>query len=107
VDATEAFFSGMGIPFVEESDGKLYPASLQASAVPKMFQYELKKRGVNLQVSRMIDSVKRKGEGFILITAGKEEHYCDSLILAAGSCAYPSLGSGMSGYEIASSLGTG
>ena len=105
VDATEAFFSSIGIPFVEENEGRLFPASLQASAVPKMFQYELKKLGVDLQTGRRVDAVKRKGEGFLLVTAGKEEHYCDSLILAAGSCAYTSLGSGMSGYEIASSLG--
>ena len=34
VDETVEFFSSIGIPFIQEDDGKLFPASLQASIVP-------------------------------------------------------------------------
>jgi predicted Rossmann fold flavoprotein len=105
VDDTEAFFSELGIPFVEEDEGRLYPASLQASVVPKMFQYRLKKLGVDLRLNRRIDSMKKSGDEFILVTAGHEEHRFEAVILSAGSCAYPSLGAGMWGYDLARSMG--
>jgi predicted flavoprotein YhiN len=70
-----------------------------------MFQYRLKKLGVDLQLNRRIDSIRKSGDEFILATAGHEERRFDAVILSAGSCAYPSLGAGMWGYDLARSLG--
>jgi len=102
---TITFFEERGVPFVEEDEGKLYPASLQASTIPKVFQYELKKRNVDLQLHRRIERIEPEGAGFKLFTAGAEEHRVDSVILAAGSCAYPPVGASNSGYDLARSLG--
>jgi len=105
LDETIDFFHGIGIPFAEGKDGKLFPASLQASTVPKIFQYELKKRNVDIMLHRRIDSIEKKGEQFHLTTAGQEEFFFDTVILAAGSCAYSSTGASRRGYELARSLG--
>lgn len=102
---TEIFFRSIGIPFVEESEGKLFPASLQASVVPKVFQYELGRRGVEVRLHRKIEQVIPERNGFRVITAGREEENFDSVILACGSCAYPSAGGSQSGYELAGDLG--
>jgi len=107
---TERFFSSIGIPFVEEGDGKLFPASLQASIIPKVFEYELVKRGVNIRIHRKIEKINIENinsahNRFRLITAGFEEEIFDSVILSCGSAAFPGAGASMSGYDLAESLG--
>jgi len=105
LDETINFFLDIGIPFVEIGNGKLYPESLQSSTVTKFFEYELKKRCVDLSLHRRIDKIIPFKKKFKLITAGNEEHLFDSVILAAGSRAYPSVGGSRSGYDLAKSLG--
>lgn len=102
---TEDFFSSIGIPLIEENDGKLFPASLQASIVTKVFEYELTRRNVNIQLHRKIEKIIPENGKFRLITAGQEEEIFHSVILACGSQAFPAAGASTSGYELASSLG--
>lgn len=102
---TESFFGSIGVPFIEEDDGKLFPASLQASIVPKVFEYELVKRGVDIRVHRKIEKIVPEKNGFRLVTAGMEEDFFDSVILACGSSAFPAAGASRSGYELAAALG--
>ncbi|PKL41173.1 MAG: aminoacetone oxidase family FAD-binding enzyme [Spirochaetae bacterium HGW-Spirochaetae-1] len=102
---TITFFEELGVPFIEEDEGRLYPASLQASTITKVFQYELKKRNVDLQLHRRIERIEYEETGFTLYTAGAEEHRVDSVILAAGSCAFPPAGASNIGYDLARSLG--
>jgi len=102
---TEEFFLSIGIPFVEEDDGKLFPASLQASILPKVFEYELARKKVSIRTHRRIDRIIPEKEGFRLITAGMEEELFDSVILSCGSCAFPSVGASTAGYELAKGLG--
>ncbi len=102
---TENFFKSIGIPFIEENEGKLFPASLQSSIVPKVFSYELGKRNVTVNLHRRIDKIITGKTGFKLVTAGDERHEFDSVILACGSCAHPASGASRSGYHLAESLG--
>ena len=102
---TENFFRSIGIPFIEEAEGKLFPASLQASIVPKVFHYELVRRGVDIRLHRKIEKIIPVNKGFRLVTAGKEEEFFDSVILSCGSCAFPSSGGTCSGYELAADIG--
>ncbi len=105
LDKTEPFFSSIGIPFAEGKDGRLFPASFQASAVQKMLSFEAQKRGAEIMLHRRIDTIVPKKKALVLITAGREYHHFDSVILAAGSCAYPQLGGSDAGYALAASLG--
>lgn len=102
---TESLFRSIGVPFIEEGDGKLFPASLQASLIPKVFEYELTARGAEIRIHRRIDRIVPLKKGFRLITAGGEEEEFSSVILSCGSCAYPQTGASRSGYELAGSLG--
>jgi len=102
---TEIFFNSIGIPLIEEDDGKLFPASLQASIVPKVFEYELNKRNVDIRLHRKIEKIVPEKNMFKLITAGLEEELFDSIILACGSAAFPAAGASNSGYELAAGLG--
>ncbi len=102
---TEDLFRSIGVPFIEEDEGKLFPASLQASLIPKVLEYELTRRGVDLRLHRRIDKIIPFKKGFRLVTAGMEEEEFDSVIISCGSCAYPQSGASRSGYELAESLG--
>lgn len=102
---TRNFFQSIGIPFVEEKNGKLFPASLQSSSVTSILEYEISKKNVDIKLHRRIEKIINTGNAFTLITAGKEKLNFDSVILSAGSPAYPQLGGSTSGYELAASLG--
>ncbi len=102
---TVSFFESIGLPLIEEKNGKLYPASLQSSTVVKIFAYELSRRNVSVELHRKIDSIVKTENGFKLETAGKEIYQFDAVVLAAGSIAYTAAGASMSGYELAASFG--
>ena len=104
VNETISFFESIGIPFIEEDEGKLFPASLQASIVTKVFEYELARKKVETRLHRRIDRIIPEDKKFRVITAGMDEELFDSVILACGSCAFPSLGASSWGYELAASL---
>ncbi len=105
LDETIDFFRSIGIPLAQGKNGRMYPASFQASTVLKILEYETIRRNVEINLHRRIDSIQKKGARFILTTAGREEFVFDSVILACGSCAYPSVGGAKIGYDLASSLG--
>ncbi len=101
---TIEFFQSLGLPTVEEDDGRMYPASLQSVTVVKILEYELERRGVEIHLHRKIDRITDVPNGYRLVTAGREEHDADAVILAAGSCAYPPAGGSRDGYDLARQL---
>ncbi len=105
LDDTIGFFRRIGIPFVELEGGRLYPASLQASTVTQIFEYELERLAVDIRLHRKIERLEERDGRLRLITAGQEESDFDAVVLAAGGCAYPQLGASRSGYELAAALG--
>ncbi|HSV96026.1 MAG TPA: NAD(P)/FAD-dependent oxidoreductase [Spirochaetota bacterium] len=104
LDDTIGFFRRIGIPFVELEGGRLYPASLQASTVTQIFEYELERLAVDIRLHRKIERLEERDGRLRLITAGQEEADFDAAVLAAGGCAYPQLGASRSGYELAAAL---
>lgn len=99
------FFHSVGIITTTLENGKVYPASLQASTVVKVFEHELSHNNVMIHTSRKIESLQPVHNGFMLTTAGKEEHFFHKVILACGSCAYGSLGASRDGYQLAQKIG--
>jgi predicted Rossmann fold flavoprotein len=105
LDATIHFFESIGIPFVEKKQGKLYPCSLQAQSVVDILEYEMQRSGAILELHRRADNIIAEGNSLAVITAGHEKSLFDSVILAAGSCAWPQLGASDQGYDLARALG--
>lgn len=105
LDETIEFFDSIGIPFVEKKQGKLYPCSLQAQSVADILEYEVGRGGGEISLHRRVDGIRKTGSGIELVTAGDERHVFDSVILAAGGCAYPQIGASTQGFELASSVG--
>ena len=105
LDDTIAFFESIGIPLIEESAGKMFPASRQASSVQQVLEYEALKRGVDIQLHRKIDRIIPGKKGIRLITEGREEQVVNAAVLAMGSCASPQLGAAKDVYDIPRALG--
>ncbi len=103
VSRTVDFFKELGI-YPKERNGYVYPNSEQASSVVEVLRLELMQLKVKscceVHVERIV-----KEKGRFRITADKGDFTADQVILAAGGCASPNLGSDGSGYGLAKDLG--
>ena len=80
LEETRDFFASIGIPIIEEGNGKLFPASLQSSTVVEMMEYELSRRGVEVLLHRKAEKILPSAKGLTVVTAGKEERLFDAVI---------------------------
>lgn len=117
--ATILFFEELGI-VPRERNGYLYPNSEQAASVVQVLLMECARLGVDFVYEEKAEEVITVGGSFddknikpvyeVKTRAMSEQakngvYRVGSLILAAGGCATPKLGSDGSGYKLAISLG--
>ena len=93
---TTTLFEELGILAREESDGRLYPYSEQASAVAEALEDELKSNGVTIRLDT--------GDRFLIGFHG-ESVRADTLIIATGGKAGHRYGSTGDGYGFAKHFG--
>lgn len=101
VDSNIEFFESMGILLTEESDGRLYPMSLQASSVLDALRFELDNLGIEVICDTGISSVKKTDNRFII----NNTYHADAVIIAGGGKSSPVQGSDGSCYSLLSSFG--
>ncbi len=104
VSKTLDFFKSLGIHPIEKDKGKIYPASEQASSVLDVLRYEVERLKVQVHCDEEIQSVQVK-DRFIVTSKNGHSYYGNKLILAAGGCSSPDLGSDGSGFRLAKQLG--
>lgn len=98
---TMNLFESLGVPLKTERGRRVFPVSEKAKdIVDAMRSYSAGARFIHKKVT----SVKKCEEGF-RITAGKDEHSFDKVIIATGGKSYPLTGSDGSGYRLAMKLG--
>jgi predicted Rossmann fold flavoprotein len=116
---SDRFFADLGLLTVTESDGRIFPRCGKSHAVLDVLKAELERLKVTVHLATEAASIKREGAGFLIKTAavpwkkdapaptahGPAEIICDKIILACGGASYPQIGGGLSGYELAKSLG--
>ena len=97
------FFRHCGI--VTRKEGELiYPYSGEAPAVTKSLIRRAELTGVKIKNNEKVISVKRKEQGFDVITSSWK-YSCDKVIIACGSAASAVEGADGSGYDLAKSFG--
>ena len=102
-DYLKDFFSSIGIEFTQEN-GKLYPASLQASSVVDCLRFECERLGVEVLCKTKVKSIN-KGKVFSVTGDGFEIH-SKALIVATGLFSGgDKLGSDGSVFRIMKALG--
>jgi len=59
-----AFFTSLGVPLREETEGRLYPAALQASVVVEALLLRAAQLGVEWITGTRVDAIEHNGQGF-------------------------------------------
>lgn len=103
VDAIQ-FFKVAGMESFEDKNGKVFPASLNASDVLKVLTDTCKTRNVRILQGAPVLAVENNGSLFIIKTS-KEQFECQHLIIATGGLSYPATGSTGDGYKFAERMG--
>ncbi len=105
VSATVEFFASIGLPLTEGEHARLYPQSLQASAVLDLMRLELARLGVSETVDCFVTSLSKKGEIFQLVSDDGRRFSSKTVICATGGKAAPSMGSDGNGYDLVKPFG--
>ncbi len=100
-----AFWQKLGLLTSVQEEGRVYPACQQAAAVLELLRAVAERGGVALRCVQPAASVVRRGEGFLVTTAGGEAYSARQVILATGGKAAPKLGATGDGYALAGQLG--
>ncbi len=105
VENTVNFFNQLGVFPKEEKNGRLYPFSLQASAVLDALRNECERLGVDILTGFCVKEAVKKDGGFVLSSADGRRISADRLIIAGGGCASASLGSDGSAFRLLKDFG--
>lgn len=105
-DAEDAlrYFSDLGLVTVTEYGGRVYPLSNSANSVLDVLRFALDAKGVETMTSKTVQSIAKKGHGFVISTE-EAELFSDYVIVACGGAAGAKLGGTMLGYELLRPLG--
>lgn len=93
------FFGRMGLILREDTEGRMYPYSNQASTILECLQRELRRYKAEEICNFETEKIIKDKDKFIIFSADKKI-YADYLIFASGSQASPHLGSDSSGYKL-------
>lgn len=103
LEDTIRFFEDIGI-YPKCRNGYYYPSSEQAASILEVLRMEASYQGVNIFVSCEIKHIKKKPEGFLVLT-NKDTFSCKSLLFAPGLLASPKTGSDGSAFLHIEQLG--
>ena len=101
----EKIFCGLGVPAVEESQGRLYPRSLQADSVVEALMLAVETAGAELRVNEAVTTCRRTDDGFVLESGHGTCIAARCVILSAGGKAGLQYGSQGDGYKLSAALG--
>lgn len=96
-------FAELGLLCRADSEGRVYPRSLQAAAVLQALTTACSDTA-EIFCETQITRIKRQGDGFLAVSQGGEQFAAKKVILCCGGAASPSHSTG-SGYELAKQLG--
>jgi len=116
-EATIAFFHDLGMLCRTESDGRVFPYSLQANTVLDILRQTAADLSVDMRTGFEVASIQpseplfigneplSEAAGFELFSSGREHLHARKILVATGGCASPALGSNGSGFDILTALG--
>lgn len=101
---TMNFFEELGVPLKTERGNRVFPVSDNAEDIVNALDRELKRLGVKIIHRRVQHIICEEGvcRG---VTAGGEDFFSGSVLIACGGKSYPNTGSTGDGYALAEELG--
>jgi predicted Rossmann fold flavoprotein len=100
-----AFFEALGLRLQTEEDGRVYPATNQASSVLKVLELEAGRRGIPVESGFDASGLAAASGGFSVASSAGRTVEARTVILAGGGKSYPALGSNGSCYGLAGRFG--
>ena len=101
-----AFFARIGLETVEEDEGRVYPASLQAASVLDALRLAIPHYGGTLRTgARVVDIRPAKRGGFSITLEDGTALNAEKTLIAAGGLAAPKLGGCADGARLLEALG--
>ena len=102
IEMVKEFFDSIGvIPKIK--NGYYYPYSNQAVTIKNMLEEKAISLGVEIKYNSLVTDICKENERFVVL-CNNEKLYCDNLVIATGSRAYPVTGSDGSGYKFLSNF---
>lgn len=95
------FFSKLGLEFIINKQGRVYPLSLQSSTVVEILEEKAKSYGVEFKLNTKVDNIKYINNMFRL----NNQYNYSNIIIATGSKAMFKTKDINKGYEFAKSFG--
>lgn len=100
-----SFFETLGLRLQTEEDGRVYPATNQASSVLKVLELEAVRLGIPVESGFEASGLTVSSGGFSVASAAGRTVEVRTVILAGGGKSYPALGSNGSCYGLAGRFG--
>jgi predicted Rossmann fold flavoprotein len=100
------FFSGLGVVFKEEANGRIFPQSGRAADVQTALKNCLKKNGVEIKLGAKVKKIIAKENNITnVILESNEEIISKNFLIATGGKSYPETGSTGDGYRWLAEMG--
>lgn len=84
-EAQKSFFLKIGVPFIEENDGKAYPRSLQAASVVDALRFRAAELGVTVKTATRVKSILRQNEVFTVLYGDTNETFKTVVVACGGA----------------------
>lgn len=98
------YLASLGGLLKTDEQGRIYPASMQASSITDLFRFELgRKKNVTVQLSSFVKKATQQGDVFYIQTEN-QEYSCKNLVIAAGGKAAKHFGTDGYAYTLAQSF---
>jgi predicted Rossmann fold flavoprotein len=94
----QSWFLSKGLYSKADKEGRIYPITESANSVLDIFRIELEKNNIRVITSFTMNSIKQKGNGYI-ISDGTNNIYADSVIISTGGLSAPALGTNGDGHR--------
>lgn len=98
-------FEKMGLLCRTDSEGRVYPYNLQASAVLEILRLQMELYQIEVVCAFAVESIQKKQTQFVITSQSGDQWMAEKVILAAGGKAAPKLGTDGWGTRLAKQLG--
>ncbi len=103
-DNITEFFSSIGLLCRKDDSGRIYPYSMSATSVLDALRFSVQAGGAEVICDTTVNDILKTNGGFRIV-CDDSEIIAKKIIMAAGGCAAPSLGSSGDGYTLCKKLG--
>jgi len=98
-------FNDLGLEIYSDEDGRVFPATNQASSVLKALEMELKRLAIPVEFNFDVTEIADVKGGFAARSRSGKEMLCQKAVLTGGGKTYPALGSDGGAYKLAERSG--